>query len=180
MLSCVVAFWRLAVTAESVLNIHSMPRITNPISSARHHERTRKLKEDGKRHLRRDAREGALRGEEVALDLVARVRGRGLAGEQRLGDGPDRALRTADAARHALDPCGRRRVTAWCSCQGSCCSSAGRRQGVRVREGGLLGGLGGERLEGLLQAGEVADDAETVDVALDVADLARCDLCDGG
>ena len=49
-----------------------------------------------------------------------------------------------------------------------------------MREGGLLGGLGGERLEGLLQAGEVADDAEAVDVALDVADLARCDLRDGG
>ena len=56
----------------------------------------------------------------------------------------------------------------------------GEGSGVREGEGGLLGGLGGERLEGLLQAGEVADDAEAVDVALDVADLARCDLRDGG
>lgn len=56
----------------------------------------------------------------------------------------------------------------------------GREKAGGVREGGLLSGLGGERLEGLLQAGEVADDAEAVDVALDVTDLARCDLCDGG
>ena len=40
MLSCVVAFLRLAVTAESVLNIVVHPASQNPISSARHHERT--------------------------------------------------------------------------------------------------------------------------------------------
>ena len=40
------------------------------------------------------------------------------------------------------------------------------------------GGRTGDVLDG--RAGDVADDAEAIDVALDVADLARCDLRDGG
>ena len=49
-------------------------------------------------------------GSEVARDLVARRGGRGLAGEERLGDDADRALRARHRLLHGLHTRGGRRV----------------------------------------------------------------------
>jgi hypothetical protein len=58
-----------------------------------------------------DARERAVRGEERALDGDARLRRRGLEGDECLADLANRALGGADAVRSGLDRSGGRSVT---------------------------------------------------------------------
>ena len=121
------------------------------------------------RDVRGEPREGVVCGGKVARDLVARRSGRGLASEERFGDDADRALRAGHGLLHGLHTRSGRRVAVYDARQSHREKKEGPGWGD-VHPGGV-----GHAAEGVLETSEVADDAEAVDVALEVTNLARGD-----